>query len=211
MGRVKNCVGNRFGRLVVLEEYRGSKGHIVRLCRCDCGVIKEVALRNLSNGTTKSCGCYSKENVSKRNRVHGLGKTRAYTLWSNMVFRCTKENRADYKHYGGRGITVCDRWLSSFEVFFADVGHPPEGMTFDRIDVSKGYCPENCRWATRKEQTRNRRMTKKLEVLGVLKTVAEWAEETGVPYSSIISRINKGYAGEEALYGVGYDKASGRP
>lgn len=126
------------------------------LGQCNCGVIKQFRLNDLRNGHTKSCGCYKKEKSTK----HGYHKTKTYCSWVCMLSRCNNSNYRRYKDYGGRGITVCKRWLK-FENFLVDMSNRPEGKTLDRINNNGNYCKSNCRWATSKIQTRNRKTNRK--------------------------------------------------
>lgn len=166
-GKTRISVGERYGRLFVtsLSYVNKHKKRVWNLL-CDCGSITEATTQKLVSGHTKSCGCLSKE-VARKNRlqeaVHGHtsgGKmTKTYSTWRAMHNRCLNPNTKDYKNYGGRGIFICDEWLN-FEKFLADMGERPDNTTIDRIDVNKGYYPENCRWATQAEQDRNKRTTK---------------------------------------------------
>jgi hypothetical protein len=132
--------------------------------------------------------------VFERRRKHGHAlpgqHTKTYKRWTSMKHRCFNPNDANYKHYGGRGITVCERWLD-FRNFLADMGEAPEGMWIDRIDNDKGYEPGNCKWVTPKEQLRNRRNNYMVEVEGVTKCLSEWAEYLGVDVKMLDARIRK--------------------
>ncbi len=143
-----DLTGKRFGMLVVVKrDYR-----FIWLCQCDCGTVCRVRSYNLCNGNTKSCGC---QRVKHRHTTHTTVSP-TYSVWRSMIQRCTNTKVNSYKLYGGRGITVCERW-SDFSNFVADMGERPPGLSLDRRDNDKGYSKANCRWATAAEQTANRR------------------------------------------------------
>ena len=195
---IKDQTGKRFGRLVVKSFV--SKGvnpsRNIWLCVCDCGNEKESSIHGLRTGQTKSCGCLMRDVLIKRNTKHGLSKKHPveYKVWKDMRQRCTNSKRREYPNYGGRGIVVCDRW-NDFELFFMDMGKRPEGKTIDRIDVNGNYEPSNCRWATAREQARNKRNN---HVMANGLTLAENSEISGVDYKVLSYRANHGYNFEEA-------------
>jgi len=151
-----NLQGHKFGKLTVIEFVSVLKERTLWLCRCDCGQSKVMRQDYLTGGRGKSCGCLSKEMLLKRT-THNKWGSREYNSWGNMIQRCTNKNHNNYKLYGGRGITVCDRWLESFENFYEDMGLRPKGTSLDRKDNDGNYCKENCKWSTQKEQCNNTR------------------------------------------------------
>lgn len=156
-----NLLNMKFSRLTVIAQGAGkrtSTGRALRswICVCDCGKQLEVRTQDLRYGSTKSCGCYNLSIASARATKHGGVRTPTYKSWSAMLKRC--RDVSDLR-YGGRGITVCERWYS-FSNFLADMGERPRGTSIDRIDVNGNYEPSNCRWATAKEQGRNTRRRK---------------------------------------------------
>lgn len=185
-----DLIGHRYADCVVVEYagYAGSK-HRWR-CLCDCGVGFEVVGHNLRSGITKSCGCRK-----RRNRpllTHGLTNTRAHGIWKAAKQRCFNANAHNYRHYGGRGVTMCDRWRDSFQAFFDDMGECPDGMSLERIDHNGDYEPGNCRWATQAEQVRNTRRNLMVEHAGRVMTAKDYARETGAIYSTLCARLRTG-------------------
>lgn len=155
-----DLTGRKFGRLTVIRRVGKRKGGDIKwACECQCGQNIIVSANHLKDGHTKSCGCLRHEISSIRMTKHGMSKTLTYRTWASMKSRCQNPNEPRYKDYGGRGISVCDRWLK-FENFLEDMGEKPRGLTLDRKNNDRGYCKENCKWSSKQEQARNRRMVK---------------------------------------------------
>ncbi len=160
-----DLVGKVFGRLTVMElaPRSGKKGRMWA-CQCECGAAKAVRTDHLTRGLVVSCGCYWAQRRVEANTTHGLSNSRVYRIWKAMCNRCHYEKYPERHLYGGRGITVCDRWRNSFENFVADMGIPADHLSIDRIDVNGNYEPGNCRWATELEQAHNKRPKSELGV-----------------------------------------------
>jgi hypothetical protein len=203
MSKVRDLTGQKFGRLTVVSLDSVTKHRKAKwLCKCDCGKSHIVDGASISAGKTKSCGCLRREATIKRNigllKRHGMHGTPEHYTWNSMRQRCENKNAPNFKRYGGRGISVCERW-AEFENFLADMGERPDGLTLDRIDNNGDYTPENCRWATRSQQQRNRSNTCRLTLNGLTLDIYEWAERTGIKRKTIYSRICSGWSTEKAL------------
>ncbi len=188
----KNIAGEQFGRYTAIEfigRIPNRVGSFWR-CLCQCGEVRLVTGSGLRNKTQTSCGCLADELAGNRFRTHGLSKTKGYRVWCSMRNRCTNPNNKYFPLYGGRGITVCQRWTESYENFLADMGLAPPKSSLDRIDNDGPYSPENCRWTTRSVQTRNTRKNRLLTHNGVTQCVAAWAESTGLKHSTICARLD---------------------
>jgi hypothetical protein len=161
------------------------------LCECECGNKSRVPANRLLSGRVKSCGCLKAERIAKgTNLQHGLSYTSTHAVWASMKSRCTNRNQRCYPRYGGRGISVCERWLS-FVNFYADMGDKPDGMSLDRIDPNGNYEPSNCRWATKYTQANNTRTNRFLHFNGETRSVADWGRHLGISAKAISDRINK--------------------
>lgn len=155
-----DLTGQRFGMLTVVSKSGVDKYGISQWqCLCDCGGSSIASISNLRNGNTTSCGCYGRRRKSEANRTHGGSGTRLHRIWKAMKVRCYDQNFQFYRHYGGRGITICDEWRNNFEAFrdWALANGYEDALTIDRIDNDKGYSPDNCRWVTMVEQNQNKR------------------------------------------------------
>lgn len=194
-----NLIGERFSKLLVIDEaechINPSGQRLTRwLCKCECGNEVKVRTTSLNSGNTKSCGCWHKDVHFK----HGMIKDVVYKAWCSMIERCSNPNNPRYRAYGGRGIEVCKEWLK-FENFYADMGNRPSGCSLDRINVNGNYEASNCRWATYKQQNRNRRNNKLIEFNGEVKCLSEWAECVGIKTHTLLFRLNAGWSIDSAL------------
>lgn len=200
-----DLTGLKFNRLLVLERVENKVPRVARwLCLCDCGNTKVINGRYIRKGRTKSCGCYSVEITKQTLTIHGHaanGKTDEYKIYLGLLRRCYNNNSTVFKHYGGRGITVCDRWMEGFQNFLDDMGERPSiNHSIDRIDNNNGYSKENCKWATPTEQARNKSSNRLLTHNGETFCISEWSEILGIQADTITARLNRsGWTIEKAL------------
>lgn len=186
-----DLTGRRFGRLVIVRIAGRKNGEVYWSCLCDCGAMHESPGGSIRRGDTRSCGCLQKDNTPRKhgatNRVRGA--TPEYRSWMGMNSRCYLKTTKGYHRYGGRGITVCDRWRYSFVNFLADMGTKPSpNHSIDRVNNDGNYEPGNCRWATRKEQNRNRCTTVFITIGSLSQSVSEWSRNIGISKSTIMNR-----------------------
>ncbi|HQV53972.1 MAG TPA: hypothetical protein PLX17_00575 [Chitinophagaceae bacterium] len=190
-----NLIGERFGRLLVLSRTDNKGTHAAWICRCDCGEETIVSSASLKTGHTKSCGCLKHNSVKYGTHRHcSNGASKTYVSYRAMLERCYNKKNASYKNYGGRGIVVCERWLgeNGFANFLADMGERTEGKTLDRFPDKNGiYEASNCRWATDKEQARNRKGNVTIEYNGNKKIMSEWAEFLSVDQRNFFHMLKR--------------------
>ncbi len=199
----RDLTNQRFGRLLVLKfAGNGKNGVPMWECLCDCGNKKNVSTGHLTHGDTQSCGCFHKEKLSLASATHGESKSRLYKIWAGIKSRCYDKQSRSYRKYGQRGITVCQEWCDSYESFkaWAMANGYTDELTLDRKDNDGNYCPENCRWATQKEQQNNRRNNRLLTYNGETLTASQWNERLGFTRGTVSQRLNKlGWSVEKAL------------
>jgi hypothetical protein len=179
----------RFTRLLTISQIDENTWQ----CLCDCGVILNVSCKSLLTEERKSCGCLRKDRQRESVLKHGESKTPIYIVWDGMRQRCLNPNHMHYSSYGGRGITICKDWenVLVFKSWVESTGYV-KGATLDRIDNNQGYFPENCRWATRKDQANNRRNTRYVTYKGETKTIAQWADQFKVCWETMAYRVKHG-------------------
>jgi len=200
MGRIKDLTGMKFGRLTVIgfsHMKNGSYWH----CVCECGEKRIVQGVNLRIGKTKSCGCSLKDRqklaaigAKIANTKHGESKSRLYDIRIGMIQRCCNSNNPEYKYYGGRGITICNEWIESYEAFrkWALENGYTDNLSIDRIDSNGNYEPSNCRWADTKTQSMNKRNTRNVTINGETKHLKEWAKIYGIAITTLYTRMKNG-------------------
>ncbi len=202
--RVADLTGKRFTRLTVIE-FAGRNKHnlILWRCLCDCGneaICSSYSLQEtIPRRAKRSCGCLGRDSTSARSKTHGMTHTPTFSSWRGMLHRCEVATATGFDRYGGRGISVCERW-HNFADFFADMGvRPSLNHQIERKDNNGNYEPSNCVWATKKEQARNRRSNRLLTHKGESLPVSVWAERAGLTTYQVINRLNLGWEVERAL------------
>lgn len=195
--RRKDLVGSVYGRLTVVGPGPYVVGTAWWMCRCTCGTELAVRANSLNRGQ-KSCGCAQREALGAAHRSHGMFGSKVYRVWQSAVQRCHNPRSQAFKNYGARGIKVCERW-HTFESFLADMGEPAPGLTLERKNNDGGYEPGNCRWATQREQARNRRSNVLYESEDGLMCIRDLSESSGVPYNTLRARLLRGVPISRAL------------
>lgn len=194
MSKPLDLTGMRFVRLFAIKRAGSTpKGKALWECLCDCGKMIILPGRRLVNGNTRSCGCLKRDSTSARMRetrtTHGKSNTLTYRVWNTMLIRCGDPENKKFPIYGGRGITVCDRW-KDFLNFLSDMGEKPAGLSIERINNNGNYEPDNCKWATAKEQANNTRRNRRITYNGETLTLTEWSQRLGITPSTLHERIS---------------------
>lgn len=197
-------INDKINRLTILDIWKEHGVYFVS-CKCDCNnIVEKVVLRSLLSGNTKSCGCLNKELRQQRNFKHGFktrdSHMRLYNTWSDMRRRCNNPNRKRAKSYYYKGIQVCDEW-NNFENFYewAINNGYDDSLTLERIDNNLNYCPENCKWIPKSEQSKNRTSNHYITYNNETKTLTDWAETLGINRTTLSSRLRRGWSIEEAF------------
>lgn len=193
--------GQKFGALTAIQAIgRKSNGNLIWRLLCDCGKQCEIDGYDVRRGYRTSCHECGAERTRLASVKHGMSNSREFSTWTDIQTRCSNPNTNSFADYGGRGIKVCSRWLESFENFFADMGpRPSSSHSIERDDVNGDYEPSNCRWATVREQSRNRRNNRLVTINGVTKIAADWADEAGILHSTFSLRLKAGISGVALL------------
>lgn len=197
LSKVKDLTGKRFGRLTVIGIDEGKQTRKTYwLCQCDCGKISSHRSDGLISGSIRSCGCLKNELSAERvakNHKHKQSGTRLYHIWQGMKSRCYTKTSPDYQRWGGRGIKMCDEWRDSFESFYewAMASGYKDTLTIDRVDNDGDYTPDNCRWTTAREQSRNRRSNIPITIGNTTKTLTEWCEIFNLDYKMVNARYKR--------------------
>ena len=204
--RALNIAGQRYGRLVAIEEAsRTPAGLMTWRCVCDCGGEVIVRGSSLRSGNTKSCGCHKLAVSATLHMRHGAcsggEEDDVYVVWKGMRQRCLNPNNPSWPYYGGRGIKICQQWQDNYRAFARDMGVRPRGYTVERINTNGDYEPDNCIWATRKRQSRNRRDTVRITLCGEMVALVDACERFGMNNASVMARVKReGQSPTEAFY-----------
>lgn len=194
-----NMIGERFGKLSVDSRADNlSDGTATWKCLCDCGNVRKIPGNKLRAGLHKSCGCASPRFTSERLTTHGKSRSRIYHIWQGMIDRTTNSNNPKFHLYGGKGIQVCDAWRK-FENFYNDMGDAPAFLSIDRIDGTKGYYKDNCRWANSKQQANNKSSNRMITYDGKTQTLSSWAAEINILPNTLVYRLKRGWEISRAL------------
>ena len=195
-----DMTGKKFGRLSVIEYAgRSNKSHALWRLKCDCGKVIIAPGSGVRSGNTRSCGCAQRESFHKTITKHGLRNHPMYGLWLGMLARCRHRSQRHWKRYGGRGIKVCERW-KSFPNFLSDMGERPSpNHSLDRIDNDGNYCPENCRWATGKQQALTSSHTKPFTLFGITLPITEWVSIAGISTTTFYERKRLGMPDSDSI------------
>ena len=191
--------GDKYNRLTAVRfDHMDKHWNAYWLFKCQCGNKKVINVSSVKTGHIKSCGCLQKEMMKNRMIIHGMSYTKEYSIWGNMKDRCYNKKSKEYKNYGDRGIKVCNRWMK-FENFYKDMGKKPVKKSLDRINNNNNYKPNNCRWATRKEQNNNKRNNYLLTFNNKTMTIAEWSDKLDINYSTLRGRLKLGWSAKKTL------------
>jgi len=208
---MQDLTGQTFGRYTVITpDGKTPAGAPKWLCHCLCGEHRSIVAGNLVSGHSRSCGCLRRDLTSAGKRTHAMCDTAEYRAWTAMKTRCYNKENASYANYGARGISICDRWRKSFDLFYADMGpRPTPDHSLDRIDNDGPYGPENCRWADRKQQARNTRHNTRVTVNGISVCLTEAAEILGTDPDTVRARVLRGWTDQDLVTGQGPRKKPG--
>lgn len=220
IGKRYDLIGERFERLVVISFNKKENGRLYYNCKCDCGKDVVIAANHLLRGATKSCGCYNIEKSKERCKYlgesaskHNLSNHRLYRIWSGMKSRCYNSNNPNYKWYGNKNIQVCSEWKNDFKAFYdwSMKNGYKEHLTIDRINGSKDYSPDNCRWVNNIQQVNNKSNNRYITYKHKTKTLSEWSRIVNIPQDTLYDRINReGWSIERAFTNPVRKKKGGR-
>lgn len=189
----KNLLGQRFGRLIVIQKLPTKNERTMWLCRCDCGNLTEASCNKLTMGVKRSCSCYKLERIKEASTKHGGKGTPLYNVWRGIKERCYCPKNKAFKYYGGKGVEVCTEWKDDFGTFkkWAEDNGYKQGLTIDRLDNNKNYEPSNCRWTTMREQSNNKTNISKYEINGELYSLRDLSEKFNLPIDVLYYRVKR--------------------